>query len=107
MTETAKMRPRPSQAMCTFVPNPSRELPSAWSIGSSIRADLRPSSRATPRAPFGGAGGRPAGSDNRPIDALQVAIDLAAVVQFLEQRGSDPNPGAALTPAIEAAEDRR
>src|SRR5438477_387437 len=52
-------------------------------------------------------GARAAGPDDRPIDAPQVAVDPAAVVQFVEQRGGDPDPWAIAAPAMEAAEDRR
>ena len=33
-------------------------------------------------------------------------IDLALVIQFVQQRSDDADPGAVLTPTVEAREDR-
>ena len=50
---------------------------------------LRPPSNREPLPLFPPTGGGPAGSDDGPVDARQVVIDLALVVQFVQQRGGD------------------
>ncbi len=44
---------------------------------------------------------RPAGPNDGAIDTPEVVVDLALVVQFVQQRGGDPDPGAVLPPPIE------
>src|SRR5262249_56606929 len=39
-------------------------------------------------------GCRPAGPDDGGIDTPEVVVDLASVVQFVQQRGDDPDPVA-------------
>src|ERR1044072_7055588 len=97
------MKPRPSQTRWTFVPNPPRERPRAWSAGSSMRVPRHPPA-ASPSPLFPRPGGSPAGPDDRAVDAPEVVVEQALVVQFVEQRGDDADPGALATPGIEAAE---
>ena len=49
---------------------------------------------------------RPAGPNDGAIDTPEVVVDLPLVVEFVQQRGDDADPGAVLTPAVEDAEDR-
>jgi hypothetical protein len=52
-----------------------------------------------------GPGGGSAGADDGAVDAPQVVVDAACVVQFVEQGGDDAAPGAVSTPGVEAVED--
>src|SRR6516165_5806949 len=97
----ATMTPWLSQTMWILVLKPPRDRPSAWSGGSCICASFRPPSILWWRAFFFRPGGSSAGSDNGTVDAPQVVVDLALVVQFVEQRRDDAVPGAVLTPAVE------
>src|SRR5262249_5533434 len=89
----ATMKPQPSLTKWIFVPNPPRERPNAWSEGSCICAVLGPPSRGWLRGFFFRPGCRPAGPDDGGIDTPEVVVDLAWVVQFVQQRGDDPDPG--------------
>src|SRR5262245_9077430 len=102
----ARMKPWLSQTKRIFVPNPPRERPNAWSAGSCICAAFGPPNRGTPRAFFFRPRCRPAGPDDGAVDAPKVVVDLAFVVEFVQQRGNDPDPGAVGPPPIEALEDR-
>src|SRR5829696_5830061 len=102
----ATMRPRLSQTRWTFVPNPPRERPSAWSGGSCICVAFGPPSSRGPLAFFFRPGRRPAGPDDGAIDTPELVVDLASVVQFIQQRGDDPAPGAVGPPPIETPEGR-
>src|SRR4051795_12618175 len=102
----ARMKPWRSQTRWIFVPNPPRERPSAWSDGSCICADFGPPNRRGPPAFFFRPGGRPAGSDDGTVDAPEVVVDLASVIQFVQQRGDDASPGAVLSPPVEGLEGR-
>ena len=64
-------------------------------------AQLRPAARV-----FFRPSRRPAGPDDGAIDTPEVVVDLALVVQFVQQRGDDPDPGAVRPPPVEAFEDR-
>ena len=54
----------------------------------------------------GHPGGGTTGADDRAVDAPQVMLDLAPIVQFVQQRHGDADPGAVLPPAVEARVDR-
>src|SRR3954469_7341476 len=98
------MKPWLSQTKGTFVPKPPRERPSACSDGPWSCASLRPPSRRGPVAFFFRPRGGSARADDGAIDTPQVVIDEALVVQFVQQRGDDTNPGAVLAPRVEAVE---
>src|SRR5271166_1184655 len=49
---------------------------------------------------------RSAGPDDGGVDTPQVMVDLALVIQVVQQRGDDADPGAVLTPTVEARENR-
>src|SRR5262245_63039123 len=96
------MNPWLSQTRWILVPKPPRERPSAWSGGSRICASLRPPNRRGRPAFFFRPGRRPAGADDGAVDAPQVVVELAGVVQFVQQRGDNADPGAVGAPAGEA-----
>src|SRR6516162_7259526 len=102
VTWIATRNPWLSQTRWIFVPKPPRERPSAWSGGSSSCASLRPPSVREPLAFFFRPGGRSAGPDDGTIDTPQVVINEALVVQLVQQRGDNANPGAVLAPGVEA-----
>src|SRR4051794_23374255 len=105
VTWMATMNPWLSQTRWTFVPKPPRERPGAWSGGSWSCASLRPPSTRGPLAFFFRPGRRPAGPDDGAIDTPEVVIDEALVVQLVQQRGDNVNPGAVLAPGVEAVPD--
>lgn len=106
VTWMATTMPWLSQTRWTLVEKPPRERSSAWSGGSCICTSARPPSRRGPLAFFFRTGGRPAGPDDRAVDAPQVGVDPAVVVQFIQQRGDDAGPGAVAAPAVEAVVGR-
>lgn len=67
---------------------------------------MRPPNRCELPFIFPPSGGRSAGADDGTVDTPEVVIDLLLVVQFVEQRGDDPDPGAVLPPSVETLEDR-
>src|SRR5215207_9717355 len=99
------MKPLLSQTRWILVPNPPRERPSAWSGGSCICTCFGPPNRLAPGVFFSRAGGSPAGADDGAIDTPQVVVDLAFLIQFVQQRGDDAGPSAVLAPAGEAMVD--
>src|SRR5882724_6399474 len=101
----ASMKPWLSQTRWIFVLNPPRERPSAWSDGSCICVVLGPPNRCRPLAFFFRPRRRTAGPNNGAIDTPEVVIDLPLVVQLVQQRGDDPDPGAVRPPPVEAPED--
>src|SRR5690242_7812609 len=100
------MKPWLSVARWIFVVKPPRDRPNAWSAGSCICADFGPPSRRGSLAPFSGPGRRTAGPDDGGIDTPEVVIDLTSVIEFVQERGDDPDPGAIRPPAVEALIDR-
>src|SRR5436309_13817589 len=105
VTWRAKMEPCLSQTRWTLVVKPPRERPNAWSSGSRSCARLRPPSSRELLPFFPPSGRSPAGPDDGAVDAPQVVIDLALVVQFVQQRGGDPGPSAIPAPPIEPGKD--
>src|SRR6516164_10039399 len=101
----ATMRPWRSHTKWTLVPNPPRERPSAWSCGSCSCAALRPPSRRAVPLLFPPSGRRPAGTNHGAVDTPEVVVDLLLVIQFVQQRGDDPDPSAVLPPSVEGLED--
>src|SRR4051794_35197503 len=105
VTWRAKMEPCLSQTRWTSVVKPPRERPNAWSSGSWSCARSRPPSSREPLPLFPPTGRGSTGSDDGPVDAPEVVIDLALVVQFVQQRGGDAGPSAIPPPPIEPGED--
>ena len=102
----ATMKPWLSQTRWIFVPNPPRERPNAWSDGSCICAAFDPPNRRGLLGFFFRPRRRTTGPNDRTIDTPKVVVDLAAVVEFVQERGGDADPGAVLTPPVEGREDR-
>jgi len=100
------MKPVLSVARWIFVVKPPRDRPNAWSAGSCICADPGPPNRRGPLAPFPRPGRRTAGPDDRGVATPQVVIDLTSVIEFVQERGDDPDPSAVRPPAVEALVDR-
>ena len=48
-----------------------------------------------------GAGSRTAGPDDRAIDAPEVVIDVALIVQLIQQGGNQTHPSTVSTPTVE------
>src|SRR3954452_6056165 len=106
VTWIATMKPWLSQTRWIFVPNPPRERPNAGSDGSCICVALNPPNHRRPRGFLFRPRRRTTGPNDRAIDTPKVMVDLAAVVEFVQERGGDADPGAVLTPPIEGREDR-
>ena len=100
------MKPWLSQTRWIFVPNPPRERPNAWSDGSCSCVAFDPPNRRGPPGFFFRPRRRTTGSNDRAIDTPKVVVDLTPVVEFVQERGGDADPGAVLTPPIEGREDR-
>src|SRR4051794_5075467 len=100
----ATMEPCLSQARWILVVKPPRERPSAWLSGSWSCARLRPPSRCELPPLFPPSSGGPASPDDGPVDAPQVVIDPALIVQFVQQRGDDAGPRAIPAPSVESGE---
>src|SRR5436305_1330921 len=102
---TARRLPWLSQTRWTLVLKPPRDRPSAWSAGSCSCAASGPPSCGRVSGFFF----RPGGGGVRPVDgaveAPQVALDDAALVESEQQGVEDLGPGAVLAPAVEAVVD--
>src|SRR5690242_2133848 len=94
VTSAASGRPPPSQTRWTFVPNPPRERPRAWSSGS-------PGGRFFFRRP----GGRAGGADVGAVDAEQLGVDQPLLVQPQLQALDEAVEQAALAHLAEAVVD--
>src|SRR5262245_13956338 len=94
----ATMKPWLSHTRWILLPQPPRERPSAWSSGSCICVSLRPPSACAGFAFFFRPGGGAAGADARAVDAPQVVVDEALVVQLVKQGGDEAGQGAVLAP---------
>jgi hypothetical protein len=112
VSRVARLRPRPSQMVCSLVVSPPRDRPSAccrvaW-IGEiplfwrRRRAGGLPGSR---RSPFAGPGGVLVSADDAGVD-LGVPVQLAGRVGLGVQGGLDPGPGPVGLPAGEPLVDR-
>ena len=51
---------------------------------------------------FPPSGGSPTGPDDGTVDAPQVVVELALVVQLVQERGDDANPSAIPPPSVES-----
>src|SRR3954451_278505 len=67
---------------------------------------LRPAQPRWAAGIFFRPGRRTTGPNDRAIDTPEVVVDLATVVELVQERGGDAAPGAVLTPPIEGREDR-
>src|SRR5258707_4362567 len=96
------MKPWLSQTRWILVPKPPRERPSAWSGGSWSCASFRPPSLREAPDFFSRSCGSPTGADDGAVDAPQVVVNQALVIQFVQEPGDDTDPRAVPAPAVEA-----
>src|SRR5262245_25004304 len=105
VTPTARTMPWLSQTRWTLVLNPPRDRPSAWSAGSCSCAASGPPSCGGLSGFFPRPGGRDVGPVDGAVEAPQVALDDAGLVQLEQQGVEDVGPGAVFAPAVEAVVD--
>src|SRR4051794_35858824 len=93
------------QIRWVLVPKPPCERPSAWSWGSRRCAAAGPPNSGGGSGFFFRPGGSLVGTNDRGIDAPQVAVDEPGLIELQQQGVEDLGPGAVLAPAVEAVVD--
>src|SRR5579884_3375368 len=102
VTQTARIVPLLSQTRLTLVVKPPRERPRPWSAGSVKCVAGGPANSGRGSVFFSRPGGGRVGAAVGGVEAPQVAVDAAGLVEVEQQRVEDLGPGAVLAPAVEA-----